>query len=681
MRRESKMTDEERKRKLQLRMRLANWEDDEPEGYLSRVWEDVKDIPSSMIDPSSDFYRLPRQVKNRVDKDLEATAQMIMSPIETGKGFALSAGAGADRLLGTNLIEDEEQEEQVIQALKGAGGQFVDEIKNFGENPVDSIANLSVVGGPLSLLGKIGKMGKVAKVGRALEMADPLSLAAKGGAGAARGIKDKVSNREKGGRVAAAKETITSDEIGLKQEVMLGAIGIMNNRGVEVMKELWTRLKSPASRKVIDEGLKKGKGAAADAESKFIEASVKIYDEADALYEAAVGKLKNTENPATGTSVWETVIPDDPQMVVARLFDDALEGKPGVVQSIRSNSSIGSTSFRLNLDELGFSDASAAAINRLFDKYMGVAKNSRKGGFTISDLDVIKQGLRDEAAALFNGGAKSEQAAQVFNKMGKTVRETLEGVPGYGEAMKDYSSRIGVLEELEDLFGLKRDFGFDADRKGLAQGEMVSQKNLGDSIQKAFNSSDADALPRQKALSKLEDAAGDPHIGDRILAAKMEPIFASGLVGKSETMSSFKRFGTLLAAGAGGGYLAGGAGGAVAALGAGAGLAVLGIPAYVLLSPRAGAAALSWMIERGLKPNNPSKLAKGIDAISDQWKSKTKGRVEDGLLGKLRESNLTLGEALKAVESGSRPTRAAVRINEEQVEQGKQNSIFRMIGR
>ena len=152
-------------------------------------------------------------------------------------------------------------------------------------------------------------------------------------------------------------------------------------------------------------------------------------------------------------------------------------------------------------------------------------------------------------------------------------------------------------------------------------------------------------------------------------------------MGKSETMSSFKRFGTLLAAGAGGGYLAGGAGGAVAALGAGAGLAVLGIPAYVLLSPRAGAAALSWMIERGLKPKNPSKLAKGIDAISDQWKSKTKGRVEDGLLGKLRESNLTLGEALKAVESGSRPTRAAVRINEEQVEQGKQNSIFRMIGR
>lgn len=38
---------------------------------------------------------------------------------------------------------------------------------------MDSIANLSVVGGPLSLLGKIGKMGKVAKVGRALEMADP----------------------------------------------------------------------------------------------------------------------------------------------------------------------------------------------------------------------------------------------------------------------------------------------------------------------------------------------------------------------------------------------------------------------------------------------------------------------------------------------------------------------------
>lgn len=93
-----------------------------PEGYLSRVWEDVKDIPSSMIDPSSDFYRLPRQVKNRVDKDLEATAQMIMSPIETGKGLALSAGAGSDRLLGTNLIEDEEQEEQVIQALKGQVG-------------------------------------------------------------------------------------------------------------------------------------------------------------------------------------------------------------------------------------------------------------------------------------------------------------------------------------------------------------------------------------------------------------------------------------------------------------------------------------------------------------------------------------------------------------------------------
>ena len=606
-----------------------------------------------------------------VGEDIGGIIDAVSSPIQTAKGIGMLAGGAADIALGTDFVDDE-----VEQAARGAGRQFIDEIRDFENRPVRAASNIALGGGLLGAIGKAGRMGKLARAGRMIENLDPLTAAARTTGAVARGTGRAVS-----APVRKAAKTITREGDTLTNQVARNTLGLYSSAGEEAINQLSRRSQKPESRAVIEDQLLQGDEAITKAEDRYLRAYVENMRLADEEYGAAKSQLIRD-------GIWDAPLQGNADDYIAQFFNDAFAStqipmrvKPKIKRNDRGIEF--QDGFEVErTDQLGVDVESSSEMARLYNE---LAQDARSvGTLTFGGLDSIKKRIDTRLSDLNTQQAGTQNTRRVLSALRKNISGLLGKNDKYRDLMRGYSERINLKEALDEQFGKISVDELSTLRRKAEKGERLTKPDVGGRLMRAFDSDDKTSK-RQEALETLEGAVGDQDLGNLALGAKLQPFGGKGLVGRSEQSQAIR--GILGAVGGLGAFGLGTAATGSIALGAAAG-ALTAIPAWIMLSPRASSRLISHMASKGYNISRQDverlkKVAPLIEQEGQKWRNATRssGIAPQQAIEELKRSGITIGELARiAAPTTRRSASQTQRIDEEQERQGQPN-ILRTLGR
>lgn len=602
-----------------------------------------------------------------VGEEVGSLVEAVASPIETVKGMGMLAGGAADIALGTDFVDDE-----VEQAARGAGREFVDEIKNFENRPFRALANLALGGGLLGAIGKAGRMGRLASAGRMIENLDPITAAARTTGAVARGTGRAVS-----APFRKAASTITREGDTLTNQAARNTLGLYSSVGEEAINQLSRRSQKPESRAVIEDQLLQGDEAITKAEDRYLRAYVENIRLANKEYEAAKSQLIENQ-------VWDAPL-GNAEDFIAQFFNDAFasaETPMRVKPKIRKDDS--GLEFQdgyevERTDRLGVDVETSSEMAKLFNE---LAQDARDvGTLTLGGMDSIKRRIDTRLSDLNTQQAGTRTTRRVLSELRGNISGLLGQNKDYREMMRGYSERINLKEALDEQFGKISVDELSTLRRKAEKGERLTKPDVGGRLMRAFDSDDK-TTKRQEALEILEGAVGDQDLGNLALGAKLQPFSGKGLVGRAEQSQAIRK---VLSIAGGVGLGTGAFFGAAAGAAAGA---LTAIPAWIFLSPRASSRLISHMASKGYNISRDDarrikEIAPLIEQEGQKWRNATRssGITPQKALDELKRSGITIGElARMAAPTTRRAASQTQRIDEEQEQQGQPN-ILRTLGR
>ena len=602
-----------------------------------------------------------------VSEEVGGLVESLASPIETAKGMGMIAGGAADIALGTDFVDDE-----VEQAARGAGREFVDEIKNFENRPFRALANLALGGGLLGAIGKAGRMGRLASAGRMIENLDPITAAARTTGAVARGTGRAVS-----APFRKAASTITREGDTLTNQAARNTLGLYSSVGEEAINQLSRRSQKPESRAVIEDQLLQGDEAITKAEDRYLRAYVENIRLANKEYEAAKSQLIENQ-------VWDAPL-GNAEDFIAQFFNDAFasaETPMRVKPKIRKDDS--GLEFQdgyevERTDRLGVDVETSSEMAKLFNE---LAQDARDvGTLTLGGMDSIKRRIDTRLSDLNTQQAGTRTTRRVLSELRGNISGLLGQNKDYREMMRGYSERINLKEALDEQFGKISVDELSTLRRKAEKGERLTKPDVGGRLMRAFDSDDK-TTKRQEALEILEGAVGDQDLGNLALGAKLQPFSGKGLVGRAEQSQAIRK---VLSIAGGVGLGTGAFFGAAAGAAAGA---LTAIPAWIFLSPRASSRLISHMASKGYNISRDDarrikEIAPLIEQEGQKWRNATRssGIAPQKALDELKRSGITIGElARMAAPTTRRAATQTQRIDEEQEQQGQPN-ILRTLGR
>ena len=606
-----------------------------------------------------------------VSEDVGGIIDAVSSPLQTAKGIGMLAGGAADIALGTDFVDDETE-----QAARGAGRQFLDEIKDFENRPVRAASNLALGGGLLGAIGKAGRMGKLARAGRMIENLDPITAAARTTGAVARGTGRAVS-----APFRKAASTVTREGDTLTHQAARNTLGLYSSVGEEAINQLSRRSQKPESRAVIEDQLLQGDEAITKAEDRYLRAYVENTRLANKEYEAAKSQLIDS-------GVWDAPLQGNADDYIAQFFNDAFasaETPMRVKPKIRKNDR--GLEFQdgyevERTDRLGVDVETSSEMAKLFNE---LAQDARDvGALTLGGMDSIKKRIDTRLSDLNTQQAGTRTTRRVLSALRGNISKLLEENKDYEKLMRGYSERINLKEALDEQFGAISVDELSTLRRKAEKGERLTKPDVGGRLMRAFDSDDKTSK-RQAALETLEGAVGDQDLGDLALGAKLQPFGGKGLVGRSEQSQAIR--GILGAVGGLGAFGLGTAATGSIALGAAAGV-LTAVPAWIMLSPRASSRLISHMASKGYNISRDDarrikEIAPLIEQEGQKWRNATRssGITPQKALDELKRSGITIGELARiAAPTTRRAASQTQRIDEEQEQQGQPN-ILRTLGR
>jgi hypothetical protein len=632
-------------------------------------------------------------------EDLKGTIDAFSSPIETAKGIGMLAGGASDIWLGTDFVD-----EDVEEAARGAGRQYMEEIGDWENRPVRALSNIAIAGGPIGLAGKLGKasaLGKIGRgVGRAVDLADPLTATGAAIGGVARGITKPI-------RTAASKgaQAITPEGDTASKQFFRSSAGLYSGQGEEAVRQVARRSRNKESRDVIEKQLLEGPDASLIAEDSFLRSYKKNLDLANEDYSAGVDQLKRE-------GIWDKEYDIDidfpdaitegarAELAMASIFNKVFEEAniqirmKEVRRKVDKDGPFTVVGFSPQAvgDKLAVSDKDLSLIRKVYEEKAG--KVRRQGKVTFGNLDSFKKAMSNELRAIDPEGT-TQIARKTYSGLTRETGNILRQNPRYAEIMRNYEDRANLIDKIDENFSI------DPKAFELAylqkRGERLTLPDLGERLKKSFDSNTGKAANKRELIENLEGATNNLDIGDQVLGARMQPLTANNLIGKAETSQAIRRIVGIT------GVLGGGVGaasglGAVASIGVGVlSGAAAAIPAWILLSPRASTRVLSHLASKGLDiGDSPTgkkhrEVASIIEVEGDKWRKATRsgGVSPDEIIDDLKNSGVSLGDLAKmvagttvsaAVSPTSRRAGAQTqRTAKEQERQGQQN-IFRLLG-
>jgi hypothetical protein len=664
---------------LEIQRRTGAYSDRDPED-IGKRYSEKYNVPVG--DDRSFGDRAIDDLGRTVGEDIGGIIDAVSSPIQTAKGIGMLAGGAADIALGTDFVDDE-----VEQAARGAGRQFIDEIRDFENRPVRAASNIALGGGLLGAIGKVGRAGKLARAGRMIENLDPLTAAARTTGAVARGTGRAVS-----APVRKAAKTITREGDTLTNQVARNTLGLYSSAGEEAINQLSRRSQKPESRAIIEDQLLQGDEAVARAEDRYLRAYVENIRLADEEYGAAKSQLIQNE-------VWDAPLQGNPQGYIAELFNDAFEASNVPMQAVPIKERVGRT--RLNERGLEVEDGFDEVITgyrveptnslrlspqarREFSELFNGLQSDVGNRLTFGGLDDIKRRVSSQLSDLNTQQAGTQDTRRLLEALRKNISGLLEGNKDYRELMRGYSERMNLKEALDEQFGKISVDELSTLKRKVRNGERLTKPDVGGRLMRAFDSDDKTSK-RQAALETLEGAVGDQDLGDLALGAKLQPFSGKGLVGRAEQSQAIR--GILGAVGGLGAFGLGTAATGSIALGAAAG-ALTAIPAWIMLSPRASSRLISHMASKGYNISRQDverlkKVAPLIEQEGQKWRNATRssGIAPQQAIEELKRSGITIGELARiAAPTTRRAASQTQRIDEEQERQGQPN-ILRTLGR
>ena len=602
-----------------------------------------------------------------VSEDVGGIIDAVSSPLQTAKGIGMLAGGAADIALGTDFVDDETE-----QAARGAGRQFLDEIKDFENRPVRAASNLALGGGLLGAIGKAGRMGKLASAGRMIENLDPITAAARTTGAVARGTGRAVS-----APFRKAASTVTREGDTLTNQAARNTLGLYSSVGEEAINQLSRRSQKPESRAVIEDQLLQGDEAITKAEDRYLRAYVENTRLANKEYEAAKSQLIDS-------GVWDAPL-GNAEDSIAQFFNDAFasaETPMRVKPKIRKDES--GLEFQdgyevERTDKLGVDVETSSEMAKLFNE---LAQDARDvGALTLGGMDSIKKRIDTRLSDLNTQQAGTQTTRRVLSSLRGNISKLLGENKDYEKLMRGYSERINLKEALDEQFGAISVDELSTLRRKAEKGERLTKPDVGGRLMRAFDSDDKTSK-RQAALETLEGAVGDQDLGDLALGAKLQPFSGKGLVGRSEQSQAIRKV-LSIAGGVGLGT------GAFFGAAAGAAAGVLpAVPAYIFLSPRASSRLISHMASKGYNISRDDarrikEIAPLIEQEGQKWRNATRssGITPQKALDELKRSGITIGELARiAAPTTRRAASQTQRIDKEQEQQGQPN-ILRTLGR
>lgn len=641
------------------RLRLLELEEEEEESTRS-------------VDPEDEFKF---DLMDVLKEDSSALFEAMKSPLQSGKGILDLAVAAVDVNLGTDITSDEMQD-----AARGAGNQFVDEIKNIGNRPFRALSNLAtfapVLGG-VKMAANAAKLGKVAsvagKAAKAVNMLDPLTSSVKL-ANKARKVLHPLDRLS--GATKKAVGGVERTDVGFFKEYATTLAGLVNSKGGHAVREVWELMKDKDSRKEILRVMR-SPDALADTESAFIRATDVILKKQDDAYKAAQRALVKAGE-------WGKVIIPKSEEGLAKLFNRGLADQefpvgarvelvPTKTETIKTLKADGSfvdelvesaPEYRVVFDEAKVSGLARKNLQQLWSSAQRIARQ-KKGGITMGDLDEMKKTLSREIKSMGDnaeGVSKEAKTADIGIK--NAFDEVLKRNPAYKEM-------TGEFRRVSELMGrVEKYLEFDL-KKGSTDRPNVfrpRQKHLGNRLGRVLDSSDSNTSRRREVMKEVEAESGDPNILNRQAGAEMSDFLGGGLVGRAEMSQGARRLVSAI------GNL-GGAG--VGAAGVALSGSLLGglasIPAFIILSPRATTATMGILLDMGIGSKKARSIAQRVGLDAEKWQAslKAKGLKVSDVLQKLEESGMTVGDLLK-------PARQERRLEEDNP---KPKNIFRTLGR
>jgi hypothetical protein len=609
-----------------------------------------------------------------IGEDVGGLVDAISSPIQTAKGLGKLVGGAADINLGTDFVDDETEE-----LARGAGNQFIDEIKDFENRPVRALSNLAVGAGPLGMLGKLGKagkLGKIARVAHAAEYADPLTAIGRGVGKVGSGALNIA-----GGGTRKALEGVERTDMGFVKEYITSISGMVSSKGPRAIQMMWEAMKDPESRKEIMR-VAKSPDALADAEVAFIQNTDKIFAQRDAAYRAAKAELE-----ASGD--WDNVLIENAEEGLADLFNEGfsdaerpigarverVEVRPDLdaTQSATLNRDGSFTSgaveaepqfeYRLRFDETQISDQAKGNIQQLWRKAQRIAQQN-KGGLTMGDIDGVKKTISREIDSFAqHPKGVSEEAKIASITLKNALDSRLKDNPAYTAMAGEYSRTSDLMNRVEKYLE------FDRNKVDRADAARPRQKHLGNALGRVFDSQDSNASKRLETIREVEKETGDGNILNRQMGAEMSDFMGGGLVGRAEMSQGARRLWSAV----------GSIGGAGIGVGLATGSALLGglatIPAFIILSPRATLATTSLLMRMGVGGKQARKIGEQMGRDADRWRAAVKrsGMDPAKILAKMKEQGVTVGALAKETR---RPAQQERRLEKDQ----KQKNIFRTLG-
>ena len=602
-----------------------------------------------------------------VSEDVGGIIDAVSSPLQTAKGIGMLAGGAADIALGTDFVDDETE-----QAARGAGRQFLDEIKDFENRPVRAASNLALGGGLLGAIGKAGRMGKLASAGRMIENLDPITAAARTTGAVARGTGRAVS-----APFRKAASTVTREGDTLTNQAARNTLGLYSSVGEEAINQLSRRSQKPESRAVIEDQLLQGDEAITKAEDRYLRAYVENTRLANKEYEAAKSQLIDS-------GVWDAPL-GNAEDSIAQFFNDAFasaETPMRVKPKIRKDES--GLEFQdgyevERTDKLGVDVETSSEMAKLFNE---LAQDARDvGALTLGGMDSIKKRIDTRLSDLNTQQAGTQTTRRVLSSLRGNISKLLGENKDYEKLMRGYSERINLKEALDEQFGAISVDELSTLRRKAEKGERLTKPDVGGRLMRAFDSDDKTSK-RQAALETLEGAVGDQDLGDLALGAKLQPFSGKGLVGRSEQSQAIRKVLSIAGGvGLGTGAFFGAAAGAAAGV-------LTAVPAYIFLSPRASSRLISHMASKGYNISRDDarrikEIAPLIEQEGQKWRNATRssGITPQKALDELKRSGITIGELARiAAPTTRRAASQTQRIDKEQEQQGQPN-ILRTLGR
>ena len=650
---------------LEIQRRTGAYGDRDPED-IGKRYSEKYNVPVG--DNRSFGDKAIDDLGRTVSEDVGGIIDAVSSPLQTARGIGMLAGGAADIALGTDFVDDE-----VEQAARGAGRQFIDEIKDFENRPVRAASNLALGGGLLGAIGKAGRMGRLASAGRMIENLDPITAAARTTGAVARGTGRVVS-----APFRKAASTITREGDTLTNQAARNTLGLYSSVGEEAINQLSRRSQKPESRAVIEDQLLQGDEAITKAEDRYLRAYVENIRLANKEYEAA-------KNQLIRDGIWDAPLQGNADDYIAQFFNDAFAStqipmrvKPKIRRNDRGIEFQDGYEVE-RTDQLGVDVESSGEMARLFNE---LAQDARSvGRLTFGGLDSIKKRIDTRLSDLNTQQAGTQNTRRVLSALRKNISGLLGKNDKYRELMRGYSERMDLKDILDEQFGKISVDELSTLRRKAEKGERLTKPDVGGRLMRAFDSDDK-TTKRQEALETLEGAVGDQNLGDLALGAKLQPFSGKGLVGRAEQSQAIRK---VLSIAGGVGLGTGVAFGAAAGAAAGA---LTAIPAWIFLSPRASSRLISHMASKGYNISRDDarrikEIAPLIEQEGQKWRNATRssGITPQKALDELKRSGITIGElARMAAPTTRRAASQTQRIEEEQEQQGQPN-ILRTLGR